>query len=200
VCRLRCILTGGALRVYVPHSVVIETLVSHISGIYTLQKTSICIMALKNWLVGVIWTLRRLFCTKVWIKWGDTIPLCYSVTSNRVHTNTTHKLFYSLLHGSVIHFEHHQLRDEHISMCWWYTFSIWRLLRSTSARQILSFPAHCKHMLKVTTTATLTVRVTGIPKGRLAPSKQIYNRLLIVHIRYSYMGKNRYHTIEFYNH
>lgn len=40
-------MTESALRGYVPHSVLIETLVSHISGIYTLRKTSICTTALK---------------------------------------------------------------------------------------------------------------------------------------------------------
>ena len=48
--------------------------------------------------------------TDVVMNSGDTVTLCYSVTSYNVHTNTTHKFFYSALYVSVIHFDHPQLR------------------------------------------------------------------------------------------
>jgi len=52
---------------------------------------------------------------KVGINMSSIIPLCQSITSNTLHTNTTLELIvfvvYFLLHVSVIHIDHHQVEN-----------------------------------------------------------------------------------------
>lgn len=133
------------------------------------------------------------------MNWGDTIPLCCSVTSKSPHKHK-HKLFYSVLRVSLIHFERHQLRDEHIKhVLVEYIFSM-KTVTFDQCEINSVVPSSLQTPVEYNDHRNVRSARYRNTKYRLAPTKQIYICLLIVHIYYSCMGKNRCHKMEFSNH